>query len=99
MLAELESSPLSVQLVPSKRHDRRDSDMIRVCTSVPPAWYRKLCAKHLSSRRVRRGKPDTRIRRQNILSVLTRLADGKPSVSKYVPDLAREARKREMNPF
>lgn len=95
MLAELEAHPLIVILAPS----RRGEGCIRVCASVPPPWYRKLCAKHPSSRAVRRGKFDTRIRRQNILSVLTRLANGKPSVSKYAPYLQRVARKREMNPF
>lgn len=99
MLAELEAHPLTTILVPSKRHDRRDSDMIRVNLSEPPPWYRKLCAKNLSKRAVRRGKPDTRVRRANILSVLTRLSEGLPSVSQYVPYLRAVARNRESVPF
>jgi len=99
MLEELESHSLVVVLAPSKRADRRDWDHIRVCADVPPRWYRRLCGHHPSSRGVRRGKFDTCVRRQNILRVLRRLAEGKPSKSKYVEDLSAVARKIEATPF
>jgi hypothetical protein len=91
LLAELESNMLVTVLVPSKRSDRRDSDMIRVNMSVPPKWYRKLCAANLSSRGIRRGKPDTKIKRRNIMALLRSLAAGRVPRSKYLADLARIA--------
>ena len=91
MQAELESSPLVVVLIPSKRWDRREWDMIRVCLSVPPTWYRKLCSRHASSRGVRRGKFDTRIRRANVLNALQGLLDGK-YFGKYRDELINIAR-------
>ena len=99
MLAELESNPLCVILAPSRRIDRREWDYIRVPLTTPPPWYRKICARYPSSREVRRGKFDTRIRRQNILRVLQRLAEGKPTKSKYAADLLAVAQKLEANPF
>lgn len=93
LLAELESHQLQVCLAPSKRHDRRDHDMIRVCLDKNPRWYSKLCYDNPSSRGVRRGGPDTRIRRQNILRVLRRLCSGQPSRSKYAPEILRIARR------
>lgn len=98
MLAELEAHKLEVALAPSKRAEN-PWDMVRVVVNKPPAWYRRLCARHESSRRVRRGKFDTRVKRANILALLSRLADGKPSVSKYAAELLAEAKKRENAPF
>ncbi len=92
LLAELESHRLTTILAPSRRRDRRDWDMLRVNVDVPPTWFRKFCNQHVSSRGVRRGKFDTKIRRANVLSVLTRLAEGKGSGSKYVEELRRIAR-------
>lgn len=93
MLAELESSPLVVVLAPSKRAEN-PWDMIRVPLSVPPSWYRALCANYASERAVRRGKFDTRIKRRNILRALGRMAAGTPSGSLYAPDLLRIATRR-----
>ncbi len=90
MLAELESSKLEVVLAPSRRRDRRESDMIRVAICVPPTWYRKLCGRHQSSRGYRRGY-DTKIKRENVLSTLRVLAAGRHTWSKYVPELRRIA--------
>jgi len=91
MQAELESSPLVVVLAPSKRWDRREWDCIRVCLSVPPTWYRKLCNRHASSRGVRRGKFDTRIRRANVLSALQGLIEGRYK-GKYAQEILGIAR-------
>jgi hypothetical protein len=91
MLAELESHRLEVCLAPSRRHDRRDWDMIRVCLDTPPRWYSKFCAAHTSSRGIRRGKHDTRIKRANTLRALNQMLAGVPA-GKYEPDLARIAR-------
>lgn len=86
MQAELESNMLVVVLAPSKRWDRRDWDCIRVCASVPPTWYRKLCGRHTSSRAIRRGKHDTRIKRKNILDALAGLLTGRYN-GKYASEL------------
>lgn len=93
MLAELESSPLVTILAPSKRHDRRDSDMIRVNLSQPPRWYSQLCSRHPSSRGVRRGKFDTRIKRANVLQLLNTLIVHGKSRSKYAGEVLEAARK------
>lgn len=93
LLGELESAPFLVVLspAPSPRHHVH---MVRVAASRPPDWYRRLCASYPSSRGLRRGKFDTRIRRRNILSALARMASGRPSGSLYAPDLARIAIRR-----
>jgi len=61
--------------------------MIRAVISRNPLWYRKLCARYSSRRRRRSCKPDTRIKRANVLAVLERLSRGLPSRSPYVSDL------------
>lgn len=87
MQAELEANPLVTILAPSKRSDRRDHDMIRVNVSQPPRWYRRLCNRNPSSRGVRRGKFDTRIRRANVLSLLRTLLATGHSRSKYAAEV------------
>lgn len=96
MLAELESSRLEVMLVPLNRNLRgwNEGGMKRVVCDRPPNWYRALCGRFPSSRVRNKKHPDTRIRRQNILSVLGRLAQGKGSVSKYAEELRRIAQAR-----
>jgi len=93
MLNELEAYPLVTILAPSRRSDRRDHDMIRVNMSVPPRWYRQLCGRHVSSRQVRRGRFDTRIKRANVLSTLRVLAAGRKTTSKYAPELLAIAKR------
>lgn len=95
MLAELESNPLVTILAPSRRSDRRDHDQIRVNMSVPPRWYRQFCAKHTSSRAVRRGKHDTRIKRANVLSLLRQLSAHGKSCSKYAAEILSIAARLE----
>lgn len=94
MLAQLESHSLQVMLVPLNPRLRgwTDGGMKRVCMDIPPKFYRELCAQHPSSRGVRRGKFDTKIRRANILRVLGRLASNLPSRSKYAPELLAAAK-------
>lgn len=77
MLADLEGNQLITVLVPQKRYTN-EGGMIRVNMSVNPSWYRSLCARHPSKRGTRRGKPDTVIRRQNILRALERMIAGQP---------------------
>lgn len=93
MLAELESSPLITILAPSKRSDRREWDQIRVNLSVPPKWFRALCNRHPSSRGVRRGRFDTRIRRANVLQLLNTLITRGHSRSKYAAEIIAHAHK------
>ena len=93
MLAELEAHRLEVVLVPLNPNRRgwNEGGMKRVCADVPPKWYRALCREHLSSRGVRRGKPDTRIRRQGVLRALGRLVDGRGYFGKYREEFLRIA--------
>lgn len=93
MLAELESSRLEVMLVPLNPNKRgyNDGGCRRCACSRNVAWYRSFCLRHPSSRIRNRAKPDTRIKRRNVLRLLSRLAQGKGSVSKYAEELRRIA--------
>lgn len=96
MQAELESHRLEVQLVPLNPKLRNWSEygMKRVVCDKPPAWYRKHCQAHTSSRAVRRGKHDTRIRRAGVLRLLSRLIAGQPTTSKYADEIRGIAERR-----
>ncbi len=94
MLNELEANMLQVQLAPSRRSDRREHDMIRVVVDYPPKWYRVFCNRHVSSREVRRGKFDTKIKRANVLSTLRVLSEGRSTPSKYADELRAMAERR-----
>ena len=96
LLNELESHMLVVQLVPLNPNRRgwNEGGCKRVPVDVPPAWYRKMCNRHASSRGVRRGGFDTRIKRANVLALLARLAAGRETTSKYRDELVAVAKGR-----
>jgi len=93
MLAELEAHRLEVVLVPlnPRLRNYNEGGCKRVCADVPPRWYRALCRDYPSSRGVRRGKPDTRIKRKNVLRALERLVDGRGYAGKYREEFLRVA--------
>lgn len=93
MLAELESHRLTVMLVPlnPRLRNYNEGGMKRVVSDKSPRWYAKFCAQHPSSRGVRRGKFDTRIRRRDVLRILTKLTQGRRTWSKYADELRRLA--------
>ncbi len=95
MLAQLESHRLEVVLVPlnPKMRGYNEGGMKRVCADKNPRWYSSFCSRHPSSRRRNHRKHDTKIKRASIVRILARLVGGKPSVSKYVPELRRIAEK------
>ena len=78
MLNELESSQLVVILVPQKRHTN-EGGMIRVAVSKNATWYRRFCAKNLSSRTRRNACPDTCIKRFRTVAALEAMIAGAPS--------------------
>jgi hypothetical protein len=84
--AELESSCLEVVLVPCRR-EVNSGGCVRVCANRNCDWYRRFCAAHSSSRQRRKAAFDTRIKRRDTLRLLGRLIEGRPSRSKYVPEL------------
>ncbi len=88
MLNELESHRLLVVLAPlnPKLRNYNDGGCKRVKADQNVTWYRRLCSRFPSSRGVRRGKFDTKIRRQNIERTLRRLIAGKPT-GKYGAEL------------
>ncbi len=96
MEAELDSAKLEVQLAPlnPRLRNYNEGGCKRVVTSRPVKWYRDLCNRYPSSRGVRRGKFDTRIRRANVLRLLSRLVAGKTSWSKYAAELRAIAERR-----
>lgn len=89
MLNELEATQLRVELAPLNPRLRNytEGGMKRVVVEVPPRWYRLICRKHPSSRGVRRGKFDTKIKRQNVIMLLWRLSRAVPSRSKYAAEI------------
>lgn len=91
MLDLLESHRLEVQLAPLNPRLRNfnNGGMKRVVADRNADWYRKFCARHLSSRKRNHRKPDTKIKRANILRILNRLAQGLPSRSKYAAELEK----------
>ena len=93
MLEQLEAHRLEVMLVPLNPRLREycEGGMKLAVVDRPPAWYRALCGRHASSRGVRRGKFDTRIRRANVLRALTRLCDGQGYGGKYLEELVAVA--------
>ncbi len=97
MLAELESHQLRVELVPLNPNRRgwNEGGCKRVKSDENPRWYKSFCGRHLSSRGTRRGKPDTRIRRFDVLRLLRRLSSGLPTISKYADEIRRIAKQRE----
>jgi hypothetical protein len=90
LMSELESSRLEVSLVPLRRF-HNEGGCYRVAVSKNCQWYRRFCARHSSGRRRNNRNHDTRIRRQDTLRILRRLAAGKPSTSKYADELAKIA--------
>lgn len=94
LLNELESHQLQVILVPLNPRQRNynDGGMKRCVADKSPRWYALFCAQHPSSRGVRKGKFDTRIKRKNVLRLLRRLSAGLPSCSKYADEIRGIAR-------
>ncbi len=94
MLYDLESHKLEVQLVPLNPRLRGycEGGCKRVVTDAPPKFYRQLCNRHVSSRGVRRGRFDTKIKRANVLAALRRLVDGDKYRGKYRDELLAMAR-------
>lgn len=88
MLMELESHQLRVELAPLNPRLRgyNEGGCRRICADLNPKWYRSFCAQFPSSRGIRRGKFDTRIKRANTLRALRQLIAGVPA-GKYGPEL------------
>jgi len=88
LLSQLESHQLQVILVPlnPRLRNYNDGGCKRVLADQNPKWYRQFCARHPSSRGVRRGKLDTRIRRANVPRALRQIIAGKPA-GKYEEEL------------
>lgn len=90
MQAEFESQQLVIALVPC-RYRVNEGGCIRVAISKNATWYSAFCARHLSSRQRAKALVDTRIKRRNVERLLQRLVDGRPTRSKYAPELLKEA--------
>ncbi len=94
MLNELESHRLHVVLAPLNPQLRgwNAGGCKRVKADQNPVWYRRFCASYPSSRGVRRGKFDTRIKRRNTERALRQLIAGVPA-GIYTTDLLGFARR------
>jgi hypothetical protein len=90
MQAEFESHQLEVVLVPSRRAVN-SGGCIRVAAARNCDWYRRFCARHLSSRRRNKRLIDTRIKRRNVAALLKRLRVAAATRSKYADELRRIA--------
>lgn len=96
LLNELESHQLQVVLVPLNPRLRgyNEGGMRRVCANKSPRWYSQFCGRHPSSRGIRRGKFDTRIKRANTLRALNQLLRKVPA-GKYGQELLQIARQQK----
>jgi hypothetical protein len=88
---DLASRPLIVDLFPAPV-PAHSGHMVRRAVMTPPKWYRRLCRDNPSSRKDNKDGTRTRIKRDEILRVLDRLAEGKPVKSVYRPWLDAAAR-------
>ena len=86
MIYELEYNRLEVFLVPAPE-PAHVGHMVRAVENRNPDWYRDLCERYQSNRNSRKGRykkhGDTKIKRQHILSVLRRMANGEVFDCKY----------------
>lgn len=89
MLNELESHRLEVVLVPlnPRLRNYNEGGCKRALADQNAKWYRLFAAQHPSSRGIRKGGFDTRIRRANVLSALQRMVDGRGYCGKYKDEL------------
>jgi hypothetical protein len=99
MQAEFEGSGLEVILVPlnPKLRGWNEGGCKRVAANRNCDWYRSLCKRHPSSRTRNKRHHDTRIKRKNVASVLSRLLTV-GTRSKYAPELIRLAQQRMKEP-
>lgn len=82
MYYDLLSNKLDVYLVPSKNPDRASNGCcVRNVASTNPKWYQEFCSLFLDKRK------KTIIKRKGTLILLSRLKDGKTTISKYLPYL------------
>lgn len=82
-LADLEGNYLEVVLIPSRRIDRADYDMIRAVQYQNCEWYRSFCGEHESNRKdkFRWSKFKTKIKRAHTIRALNELIEGKCETS------------------
>ena len=100
MLYELEYNRLEVLLVPAP-DPAHVGHMVRMVEHCNVDWYRELCGMYKSNRNSRKGRfnkhGDTKIKRQHILSVLRRMANGEEFECKYkefLVDVAKNMKER-----
>lgn len=101
MLDDLDSNRLDVILVPSRRHEIAiRGGMIRAVQATNPDWYRRLCSDYLKRRKRPRNsrKPDTRLVRKTIRSILCTWIKTGRTRSMLKDDIARYAKEFEV-PF
>ncbi|MFA7287379.1 MAG: hypothetical protein WC055_00720 [Melioribacteraceae bacterium] len=85
MIDEFSENYLDVVLIPSKDHNTAmDGGMIRVAQNRNPEWYRNLCSNHPKKKQRTRKKPQTSIKKEDIISIIRNLIKTGDSKSKYV---------------
>ncbi|MFN3925671.1 MAG: hypothetical protein ACK4K6_18870 [Pseudarthrobacter sp.] len=101
MLDDLDSNRLDVILLPSRRYEVAiRGGMIRVVQATNPEWYRRLCADYPKrrSRPRNKRKPDTRIVRKTVRSILVNWIKTGRTRSMLKDDITRYAKEFEV-PF
>ena len=68
--------------------------MIRVAVNKNPHWYMMMCERYSTSRRRKNLHFDTRVKRHDIMRILTALRDGKSPKGMYADELRNEAQRR-----
>jgi hypothetical protein len=93
----------AVCVVPNKDEAKeQDGRHLRAATNRNPEWYRKICTAFPKRKQRRRKKPQTSIKKEDVLCVMQTLIHRGWSKSKYAPFILDEAQRRseiELVPF
>lgn len=93
LLQELDSHFPEVILCPAPEM-KHSGHCVRVAIDKNCQWYRRLCEKYPSSRADNPGGKRTKVKREHIRNLLSRLAAGEVPNSQYTFDLINEAKKK-----
>jgi len=79
--------------------NRNQDGMIRAASNRNPEWYRKICAAFPKRKQKRRKKPQTSIKKEDVINVMNTIIRKGYSGSKYTPYILDEARRRMEGEF
>jgi hypothetical protein len=100
MIFDFEQEYHEVYCVPNRDENKeQDGRHIRVASNRNPEWYRKICAAFPKRKQKRRKKPQTSIKKEDVINVMNTIIRKGYSGSKYTPYILDEARRRMEGEF